>query len=53
MFRKAVTDGIAGDGLTIVEVVTDRRQNVAQHRAVSAGGGSPPEGAGCERRRVR
>ena len=36
MFRKAVADGIAGDGLTIVEVVTDRRQNVAQHRAVSA-----------------
>ena len=36
IFRKAVADGIAGDGLTIVEVVTDRRQNVAQHRAVSA-----------------
>jgi 2-succinyl-5-enolpyruvyl-6-hydroxy-3-cyclohexene-1-carboxylate synthase len=35
MFREAVAAGIAGDGLTVVEIVTDRRQNVAQHRAVS------------------
>jgi 2-succinyl-5-enolpyruvyl-6-hydroxy-3-cyclohexene-1-carboxylate synthase len=36
LFREAVATGIAGDGLTIIEIVTDRRQNVAQHRAVSA-----------------
>ena len=36
MFREAVAAGLAGDGLTVVEVVTHRRQHVAQHRAVSA-----------------
>jgi hypothetical protein len=36
MFREAIATGLAGDGLTVVEIVTDRRQNVAQHRAVSA-----------------
>jgi 2-succinyl-5-enolpyruvyl-6-hydroxy-3-cyclohexene-1-carboxylate synthase len=33
-FRAAVADGIAGDGLAIVEVCTERAANVAQHRAV-------------------
>jgi 2-succinyl-5-enolpyruvyl-6-hydroxy-3-cyclohexene-1-carboxylate synthase len=33
-FRTAVTNGIAGDGLAIVEVCTERVSNVAQHRAV-------------------
>ncbi len=36
MFREAIATGLAGDGLTVVEIVTDRRQNVTQHRAVSA-----------------
>ena len=35
-FREAVAAGLAGDGLSIVEVVTDRARNVAQHRAVWA-----------------
>lgn len=35
-FRAAVTAGISGDGLTIVEVATDRERNVSQHRAVWA-----------------
>jgi 2-succinyl-5-enolpyruvyl-6-hydroxy-3-cyclohexene-1-carboxylate synthase len=33
-FRAAVAEGIAGDGLAIVEVCTERAANVAQHRAV-------------------
>ncbi|MFN8539031.1 MAG: 2-succinyl-5-enolpyruvyl-6-hydroxy-3-cyclohexene-1-carboxylic-acid synthase [Thermomicrobiales bacterium] len=33
-FRTAVANGIAGDGLSIVEVCTERASNVAQHRAV-------------------
>ncbi|MBX6722721.1 MAG: 2-succinyl-5-enolpyruvyl-6-hydroxy-3-cyclohexene-1-carboxylic-acid synthase, partial [Dactylosporangium sp.] len=35
-FRDAVAAGIEGDGLTVVEVVTDRARNVTQHRAIWA-----------------
>ncbi|MGI9253024.1 MAG: 2-succinyl-5-enolpyruvyl-6-hydroxy-3-cyclohexene-1-carboxylic-acid synthase [Thermomicrobiales bacterium] len=33
-FRDAVGSGIAGGGLHVVEVVTDRARNVSQHRAI-------------------
>ncbi|MFM9107739.1 MAG: 2-succinyl-5-enolpyruvyl-6-hydroxy-3-cyclohexene-1-carboxylic-acid synthase [Chloroflexota bacterium] len=33
-FRRAVSAGVGGRGLHVVEVVTDRERNVAQHRAV-------------------
>jgi 2-succinyl-5-enolpyruvyl-6-hydroxy-3-cyclohexene-1-carboxylate synthase len=33
-FREAVATGIAGNGLHVVEVVTDRERNVPQHRAI-------------------
>ncbi len=33
-FRQDVRDGIFGRGLTVIEVRTDRAQNVAQHRAL-------------------
>lgn len=35
-FRKSIAGGLANDGLTVVEVVTERARNVAQHRAVTA-----------------
>ncbi|MCC6792697.1 MAG: 2-succinyl-5-enolpyruvyl-6-hydroxy-3-cyclohexene-1-carboxylic-acid synthase [Thermomicrobiales bacterium] len=35
-FREAVVEGLAGDVLQIVEVVTERQKNLRQHRAVSA-----------------
>jgi 2-succinyl-5-enolpyruvyl-6-hydroxy-3-cyclohexene-1-carboxylate synthase len=35
-FRQAVSAGIAGDGLSIVEVVSERKNNLRQHRAVSS-----------------
>ena len=33
-FRQAVAQGLAGDGLTVVEVRSDRAQNAALHRAL-------------------
>jgi 2-succinyl-5-enolpyruvyl-6-hydroxy-3-cyclohexene-1-carboxylate synthase len=33
-FRAAVRQGLGGDGLTVIEVRTDRAQNVAAHRAI-------------------
>lgn len=33
-FRDAVAAGIAGEGLHVIEVVTDRERNVHQHRAI-------------------
>jgi 2-succinyl-5-enolpyruvyl-6-hydroxy-3-cyclohexene-1-carboxylate synthase len=33
-FAAAVTSGLSGDGLTVIEVRTDRAENVAAHRAL-------------------
>ncbi|MGI8586180.1 MAG: 2-succinyl-5-enolpyruvyl-6-hydroxy-3-cyclohexene-1-carboxylic-acid synthase [Chloroflexia bacterium] len=33
-FRAAVREGIAGDGLTVIELRTERDRNVADHRAI-------------------
>lgn len=44
-FRAAVAVGLAHDGLSIVEVVTDRARNIVQHRAIWATLAASREGA--------